>query len=207
MEIQQYAVNYAANIAHRKSVAGKLTVVKGVGVRGCILLMAGVLQSPDDHPQDFHDEAAELIDCLSDELKNETMDVTIGEWTGRFVDGVVESVENRKGHVEVPEVVLVSEPCCVQGVRSKMDIYFSEGSGNWDSLNVVTVVENVIKQKDLLHESKHQQLLYVRVWLLSPPCTWTSGLLFGVMFFAFVLLKADCAQLVPTLFHDLKEKC
>lgn len=171
MEIQQYAVNYAANIARRKNVAGKLTVVKGVGVRGCILLMAGVLQSPDEIPQDFHDEAAELVGCLSEDLQNETMDVTIGDWTGRVVDGVVQSVEKVKDPVEVPEVVLVNEPCCVQGVCSTLDIYFSEGSGNWDSLNVVTVVEDVVKQKDLLHESKHQQLLYVKVSLIpTAPC-------------------------------------
>lgn len=165
-KIQQYAEQYAANLSRKKMEVGKLTLVKGIGIRGCILFVAGMLDTSETEFKTFHDEAMELIDCLSYDLRLEDMDITIRGMTGRIVSGKVQSVKPVDSAVDVPEVALVLEPCAIQGQISSVEVHFTNTTEDWTSLSAVTVMDDAVSQKNLLCGSQAQNITYAHN---SPP--------------------------------------
>ncbi|GMH39315.1 hypothetical protein BSKO_07213 [Bryopsis sp. KO-2023] len=177
-QIQRYAEAFASSMASTRKENGKLTVVKGIGVRGCILLMAGVMdkdvkgvQSGLTDREMFDEAAQELISCLPADLRGLDMDVTVDGVTGRFVEGQLGPVSIVDHGADLPEVVLVSEPCAVMNMETNLDICLSESNADWKSVEAVLVLgDEVLQKKELdsnsvsfrVHGSEERKSGYIR---------------------------------------------
>ncbi|CAD7702410.1 unnamed protein product [Ostreobium quekettii] len=152
-KLQELARKFSERLAATYR-SGRCVAAKAVVARGCLLFIAEVMEPQEgcsDGKADSND-SKRLLECLPEELQKNPMEVIMGDFKATYENAALKNFDyhNRSGvTLEVPEVMLLRPACMweAEGSVGELTVFLSEAKGVWESLKLVMVYNNCIREE------------------------------------------------------------